>query len=124
MWMEGFGVAAVAAEGAHLALLFQRRVEVDGLAMAIALSAGTPLLIMALLLLATRRASNVARWFLVVLAMLALLTAVVSGIGAWADNPILLVGGLSLLLQIAAIAMSFTPGGNSWFARGLQETAA
>ncbi|KQN25429.1 hypothetical protein ASE86_04095 [Sphingomonas sp. Leaf33] len=106
-------LAAALFETAHLLGLFGRRAEVDGTPLAIAFTFGVPWLMPLLGLAITRTGSVTAKWVLVVLGAIALLTAVRVGPGRW-NEPAILLGAIAGVLQIAAIAMLFTPAGRRW----------
>jgi hypothetical protein len=117
LWFERLGLAGIALDILQPALLFPRRIEAEGLPLAIALSLIAPALFLLLLLLASRRASNIARWLLASLVLLALAAAASAGVGAWDGDLVLPIGALAMLLEAAAVAMTFTPAGGRWFAR-------
>ena len=103
-------------ETAHLVGLFGRRAEVDGTALAITFTFGVPWLVLLLGLGVTRLRSSVAKWVLVALTAIALLSAVRIGTGRW-DEPAILAGAVAGLLQVIAVAMLFTPTGRRWTGR-------
>lgn len=116
LWFERLGLAGIALDVLQLGLLFPRRVEAEGLPPAIALSLIAPALFLLLLLLASRRASNIARWLLALLVLAALAAAVTAGVGAWDGDLALPIGALALLLEAAAVTTTFTPPARRWFA--------
>lgn len=101
-------------ETAHLIGLFHRREEVDGTALAVVFTYGVPWVVLLLGLAVTRAGSSIAKWVLVFLAALALITAVRIGTGRWGE-PAILMGALAGILQVIAVALLvFTPPGRSW----------
>ena len=103
-------------ETAHLIGLYDRRAQVDGTALAIVFTALTPWLTMLLGLAVTRLRSSVAKWILIALVAIALLSAVRIGPGRW-DEPAIFLGAIAGALQIVAVAMLFTRTGRGWTGR-------
>ena len=110
-------LAAAVFETAHLVGLFERRAEVDGTALAVLFTIGGPLLVLLLGLGVTRLGSSVAKWLLVALVAVALLTAVRIGAEPWMNNPALIAGAMAGLCQLAAVLMLLTPAARSWTRR-------
>ncbi|HEX8194210.1 MAG TPA: hypothetical protein VF552_15050 [Allosphingosinicella sp.] len=110
-------LAAAAFELAHLAGLFERRAEVDGTALAILFTIGGPLLVLLLGLGVTRLGSSLAKWLLVALVAIALLSAVRIGTEPWMNNPALIAGAFAGLCQLAAVLMLLTLSARSWTKR-------
>lgn len=106
--------AAVLFETIHLIGLFGRRSEVDGTILAIVFTIGAPLVLLLMGLAVTRLGSLIAKWVLIVLVALTLLSAVGTGTAKWLENPALLVGALAGLCEFAAILMLFTSVGRTW----------
>ena len=111
-------LAAALFETAHLVGLFQRRVEVDGTALAVLFTLGAPWVTFGLGLAITRLRSSAAKWILVVLVAIALLSSVRIGTARW-DEPAIFLGAIAGLLQLVAVAMLFTREG-----RGRSNAAA
>jgi hypothetical protein len=109
-------------ETAHLVGLFDRRAQVDGMSLAIVFTALTPWLTVLLGLAVTRLRSSVAKWILIALVAIALLSAVRIGPGRW-DEPAIFLGAIAGVLQLAAIAMLFTRTGRSWTGRATADLA-
>lgn len=107
-------LAAALFETVHLVGLFVRRAEVDGTVLAIAFTFVVPWLVPLLGLAVTRRGSKVAKWLIVVLVAIALMTAVRIGIAPWVNSLAILAGAVAGLLQLVAVVMLFTPAGRSW----------
>ncbi len=104
-------------EAIHLIGLFGRRAEVDGTMLAILFTVGGPLVVPLLGLAVTRLASSLAKWLLILLVAVALLSALRIGFSQWLDQPALLAGAVAGLCQIVAVAMLFTPAGRRWTSR-------
>lgn len=100
-------------ETAHLIGLFDRREEVDGTTLAVIFTLGVPWIVLLLGLAVTRIGSSVAKWALVLLTAIALISAVRVGIGRWAE-PAILAGAVAGMLQTVSVALLFTPIGRSW----------
>jgi hypothetical protein len=110
-------LAAALFEALHLIGLFARRAEVDGLVLAVLFTVGGPLFVLLLGLAVTRLGSSLAKWLLILLVAVALLSAVRIGTAQWLENPALLAGAIAGLCQLAAVSMLFTRGGRSWTGR-------
>ena len=103
-------------ETAHLIGLYDRREQVDGTMLAIAFTLLAPWITFMLGLAVTRLRSSVAKWLLIALVGIAVLTAVRIGPGRW-DEPAIFLGAVAGLLQVVAVAMLFTRTGRGWTKR-------
>lgn len=102
----------------QLALQANEQVGVVGSPMgAIVLGAVVILFSVALVLLASRRRSNVARWVLAVLTGIGVAVTLYDVISGAQLGLTGLLGLLAIGLQVAAVAMLFSPGGAGWFRR-------
>lgn len=104
-------------ETIYLVGLFDRRMAVDGLAMALAFTIVIPWIPLALGWAAVARHSRVAAGILVALTALAWVAGVAIGTSKWLDDPILLVGALATLCQTLAVMTLLSPAGRAWVAR-------
>lgn len=108
-------IGAALVETLHLWFLFDRRVAVDGTALALFFTFLVPwapfLLGLAVLLWRSRLAAVA----LIVLVALAWVAGWRAGTAAWATNPTLLIGALATLLQTAAALMLLTLAGRRWW---------
>jgi uncharacterized membrane protein len=110
-------VAAALFETLHLIGLFARRAEVDGTFLALLFTVGGPILVLLLGFAVTRLGSSVAKWLLILLVAVALLSAVRIGTAQWSQDPALLAGAIAGLCQLAAVSMLFTRAGRGWTGR-------
>lgn len=100
----------------QLALQAGAQIGVIGPTTLLLIQAAGVLLSLALMLLVSRRRSNIARWVLVVftvLGVLGLLGGLMAG-GGFAVSD--LVGIAGVVAQAAAVAMLFSAGAREWFA--------
>ena len=105
-WAERLLLTGVALDFVHLMILFDRRREVDGMALALAFTVGVPILTAVLALFVTRRQSIAAFITLCLLIGLALVTAANIGPATWVSTAHGLFGGLSLLAYLSGIALA------------------
>lgn len=110
-------LVAGAVETVYLVGLFDRRVAVDGVAMALGFTLIIPWIPFALGWAAVARRSRVAAGVLVALTALAWVAGVAIGTSKWLDDPILLVGALATICQTLAVMMLLSPAGRAWMAR-------
>lgn len=110
-------LAASLIEIVHLMGLFPRRLQADGWALALTFTFIVPWIAPSLGLAITRKGSAVAKWLLVGLVALTVISATSIGVGRW-DEPAILVGAIAGLLQVLAISMLFTKVGRSWIGPG------
>lgn len=115
--------AAAIFETAHLTGLYERREQVDGVLLAVLFTSLTPWITFLLGLAVTRLRSSVAKWILIVLVAIALLTAVRIGPGRW-DEPAIFLGAVAGVLQLMAVVMLFTRAGRSWTGRVRDDSIA
>lgn len=100
--------------------LLRARSGEGGTAVELVVALGVALLSVALVLLASRRRSNVARWVLAGLTALGLASAGYSlgkAMGADAIGAGEAIDLISVALQFVAVAMLWTPAARAWFAR-------
>lgn len=100
-------------ETMHLIGLFGRRAEVDGTTLAVLFTFGVPWLVFLLGLAVTRGRSSVAKWSLIVLVAIAVLSAVRIGAVRW-NEPAMALGAIAGFLQLVAVICLFTPNGKDW----------
>lgn len=114
---EALLLAASLIEIVHLVGLFPRRLQVDGWALALIFTFIVPWIAPGLGLAITRKGSAVAKWLLVGLVAITVISATSIGVARW-DEPAILAGAIAGLLQVLAISMLFTKVGRSWIRRG------
>ncbi len=107
-------IFAAVIETVYLCGLFERRMEVDGLWLALAFTFVIPWLPYLLGLGVTRWHSQLAAMVLIGLTALAWIAGARAGTAQWLVNPVLLVGAVATLCQTAAALMLLTPEGRSW----------
>lgn len=107
-------VLGAVAETLHLIGLFDRRAEVDGIALAIAFTVVTPSVVPMMGLAITRLKSAVAKWVLLLLISVVWLNMVKLGLGEWWGNPWLTLGFVAGVAQTLAALMLLTPTGWRW----------
>ena len=81
----------------------------------IAIQAVTYSVVLALVLLISRRASIVAKWVLVLLFLAGVAVMFLRPALTLAEGPILAVQGAQTLIQLAALYLLFTPEARRWF---------
>lgn len=113
---EALLLTAAGIEIAHLIGLFARRLEVDGWTLALIFTFLVPWIAPGLGFAITRKGSTVAKWLLVVLVAVTLVSAISIGVGRWNELAILL-GAIAGVLQCLAVAMLFSPAGRSLTSR-------
>lgn len=104
-------------ETIYLIGLFERRMAVDGLALALAFTTLTPWIPYALGWTVVARRSRVAAGLLVALTVLAWVAGARAGTATWLSDPILLVGALAMICQTIAALMLVSPAGRAWTSR-------
>lgn len=103
------------------ALNFDQVAATAGAGFVLIVTATTLLVMVGLVLWASRKGSNIARWILLVFAVLGAVAYVPTVPQLWAENLILpLVSAVQILLQVAGIYFVFRPDAKPWF----QKTAA
>lgn len=118
---ERLFLASIVLSTVQLAMQAGARIGQVGPVTELVIEAAGILVSVLLVLLASRRRSNVARWLLVVLTALGLLATGITlgrdlGGGKGVDAA-WLVSLLAIALQTAAVAMLFAPEAREWFAR-------
>lgn len=110
-------IAAAVIETIFLGFIFDRRLAVDGIWLAILFTFILPRLPFALGVAVTRRGSRAAALLFLVLVGLAWVAGIRAGTSAWWDDPVLFVGALATLVQTIAALMLVSPEGWRWTAR-------
>ncbi|WP_296166884.1 hypothetical protein [uncultured Brevundimonas sp.] len=111
---EGLLVLGAAAETLHLIGLFDRRAEVDGVALAVVFTVVTPWVVPMMGLAITRLKSAVAKWVFLLLMSVVWLNMVKLGLGEWWGNPWLTLGFVAGVAQTLAAFMLLTPPSWRW----------
>lgn len=111
---EALLITAALVETAHLAGLFERRAEVDGLALAILFTVAAPWVTVLIGLGITRWGSGVAKYVFLFLMAIVWLNMVKLGLDAWWGKPALMLGFLAGGLQTLAASMLMTSSGWRW----------
>ncbi|TRW17046.1 hypothetical protein [Glacieibacterium frigidum] len=114
VWFERVALAGVTLDVLHLSLLFERRIAVDGVPLAVAFTVLIPLLTAALVLFVTRRGSRTARWLFAGLVALAVVAAFNIGTEAWSRDVAVAVGVAALALQLGSLNLLFAPSVTRW----------
>ena len=79
------------------------------------------LIVLGVVLLVSRKGSNIARWVLVVFFVLGAIIYIPSAARMFAQNPVIaLLASVQIMLQVAAIYFVFRPDAKPWF----QKTSA
>ncbi|MBB6229043.1 hypothetical protein FHS79_003241 [Polymorphobacter multimanifer] len=104
-------------ETTYLIGLFERRMAVDGLAMALAFTIVIPWVPYALGWAVVTWRSRIAAAILVALTALAWVAGVAIGTANWFDDAVLLVGALATIFQTLATLMLLSPAGRTWMER-------
>lgn len=111
---EAVLIFAALAETSHLIGLFDRRTEMDGLALAIAFTVVSPALTLALGFSITRLRSVSAKWGFLFLMSLVWMTMIKLGASTWWGDLWLTLGFLAGTAQTLAALMLLTPKGWAW----------
>jgi hypothetical protein len=106
-------------------LTWRQTTQMAGAGFALTVQAAVLLILLGLVLLVSRKGSNIARWVLVTLFVIGVIIYIPSVAVMYAQSP--LAAMLSLVqfaLQVAAIYLVFRPDAKSWFRKDQREIEA
>ncbi|MFN7028770.1 MAG: hypothetical protein ACK4PC_05325 [Sphingopyxis sp.] len=113
---EALCIAGAVIETIFLGLIFDRRLAVDGIWLAILFTFVFPWVPCLLGFAVTRRRSRAAALLFLLLVGLAWVAGIRAGTSTWWDDPVLFVGALATLVQTIAALMLVSPAGWRWTA--------
>ena len=111
LFLVSLGVGVV-----NSTLLWEQLAQMGGAEFTLIVQAVTLLIVLGMVLLVSRKGSNIARWVLVVFFVLGTIMYIPSMAGMLAQNPVAAVlSSVQIALQVAAIYFVFRPDAKPWF---------
>ena len=120
-WFELLFLISIGLGVVSSALLWEQLTQIAGAVFTLIVQAATLLILLGVVLLVSRKGSNIARWVLVVFWVLGAIMYIPSMAGMFAQNMVAAVlSSVQIALQVVAIYFVFRPDAKPWF----QKTSA